>query len=415
MKKDRSNHKKYKSLFFSLKNKLLSFFSENFCSPFSKNQIDVLLTSVEKEYNHDILIELKKEIVTSKEKLKEQKNIFKTFKIKKLMKAENTINAKLNYFKQQQEIDNIEIEINFHNSNNNLDKKATKNEQNYNAINSNETHKNKIIDLSDPDILEFLKYMNLEIYNIEYQLRKDIDYTELEFLEKRILNLNYKRQNFNDNYDFVELAKNFSSKDKYNILTNNSIFEELKEQCNIKIKSKKHLIDSKKQITNDKLCSFDIKSIKKANGILEKQVKNNQSQLLCLQKKLKTKDNTQYNATLLEFVKELLKEKNNDNYNSCIKNDLLNQLIIAFNLNNHVRKIRNLICEEQINFANLDNNIYNDKNCIFNIRLVNEDTITQIEFLKYELISKYSFTDLKNIFNKLYKLEVLTVKQNQMY
>lgn len=411
MKKERSNHKKHR-LFISIKHKILSFFDKIFLLFIPKDQIDILLTSVEKENDHDILIELKKEIITSKNKLKKQKSIVNQIKLKKIIKAEAIINAKLDYFKQQQEINNIEIEIDFHNSNpsKKLDKTSDKTSKKANTSNHTETHKNKIIDLNDPDILEFLKYMNLEIYNIEYQLKKDMDYAELKYLEKRILNLIYKRKNFYENYDFKKLEKIFCSKDKYSVFKNNNILEKLQNECNLKKVAKASIIDNKTKTDSYNIDNFDDKVIKKVNVILQKQMKNTQESLIRLQKNLTRKDNIKYNDALLEKLKLALKER--ISYNCYTKNALLDQLIFSFNLNNHIRKIRNLICEEQINFATLTNNIYNNKNCLFNICLVNEDTITQIEFLKYELISKYSFTDLKSIFNKLYKLEILTIKQN---
>ena len=70
--------------------------------------------------------------------------------------------------------------------------------------------------------------------------------------------------------------------------------------------------------------------------------------------------------------------------------------------------------EEQIEYAKLLSNINNQKDLIFHTRLVYEDALTQIEFLKYDLLSRFSFTDLKDIFHKLYEIGEELKKKNKM-
>lgn len=396
----------------------------------SKKQIDLLILEIEKEKNPEILIALKQELKNEKTKLKKNSIQKNERKIKKqidiIEKAEQQINLKIKELdKPLSKPENLSEELeDYWISNAQIIKSNLKKQPK--AISNNvENQKEKISipNLKDPEILEFLNYMKLEINTIEYKLKSDLNVFQFKYLKSRIIELSYKRENFKDNFDFSKIADLYQSKDKYHLFKSNEILEKLYQKCNDKIKDldnqkkqKQENVELKEKKQQLQTINFD--EISKVNIFLEKEIKKQQLQVSKLKLTIFKTDTKLRKPTLLTNIKQMVKNSTNLCLGlvpiSIFKNKLLGGLFSAFMLNNSIRSIRNLINDEQIEYAKLLSNINNQKDCIFHTRLVYEDAITQIEFLKYDLLAKFSFTDLKDIFNKFYEIEEEIKIKNKM-
>ncbi len=278
-----------------------------------------------------------------------------------------------------------------------------------------EIEKKPIIKPQNVDILEFLNYMNLEISTIESKLKEDLDLYGLEYLQSRIIELNNKRDYFKQNYDFETLRKTYKSKDKYHILENNDILEYTYKKCNKKInKIKEEKPEEEKQEPEE----IDFKEIIRMNNYLQKKIAKQQLQVYRMKLELSMLEDKLYKPTLLIYIKHMLRKSLNFCLNlmpiGIFKNRMVGGLVSAFMFNNSIRSIRNLVNKEQIEYARLLNNINNQKDLIFNIRLVYEDAITQIEFLKYDLLDKFSVEELKEVFSKMYEIEEEVKRKNRL-
>lgn len=395
----------------------------------SKKQIELLIIEIEKENSTQVLLELKEELKEEHKKVKseENKNVKKT--IKKIDKAIKIIDAKIDELSLRKNVENNiiknevleknhENEIKVLNKNNyeevkNIEKKEQRTFIKEKIVLNEDApvteSKNEVF--IDPDVLEFLNYMKLEINTIEYKLKSNLNIFQLKYLKSRIIELNYKRENFKDNYNFDEISKIYESKDKYHILKQNSVLESLYKSCDIKIKGidKEKEIKKEKNRKKEKYENINLTEVKKINIFLKKEIQKQQLQVSKLKLLILSKEKKLRKPTLLSNIKNMLK----NSLKLCVslmpislfKNKLVSGLASAFVLNNSIRSIRNLVNEEKLEYAKLLNSINNQKDCIFNTRLVYEDAITQIEFLKYDLLGKFSFTNLKDIFNKIYEIE----------
>ena len=180
----------------------------------SIKQIELLVSEIEKENNPEILGELKDILKKEKEEVKKSEliEVRKNKKIKLIEKAEEKIEAKIEVFNKepkeetksknekvqepQQEIIVKQVEL---------------------VIEPKTEIPNvkPIIDIKDPDILEFLNYMKLEINALEYKLKGELNKFQLKYLKKRIEELTDKRNNFKSNYDFELISEAYKTKDKY--------------------------------------------------------------------------------------------------------------------------------------------------------------------------------------------------------
>lgn len=426
-------------------------------------QMDILISEIEKEENYEVLTLLKDELDYEKSKVQELNNKMAKITVKKIEKAESAIEHKLQELElknsdkiikteektinnsgaqkletkienkeKQNEFKDEKIETSNEEVLNQTTKKRASDEEIINEIPEKQNEKDskkllindiskiketKIIQkesviLKDPDILEFLNYMKLEINTIEYKLKLDLNIFQLKYLKSRIIDLNFKRENFKSNYDFDKISEIYKSKDKYHILENNDMLELLYKKCELKInnlnqKKTEEKKEEKKEQKNQK--DIDLLEIAKINTFLEKEIKKSRLQITKLKLEISKVEKKLRKPTLLLNIKNMIRNSLKLVLSlvpiRVFRNKLVGGLASAFMLNNSIRSIRNLVNEEQIEYAKLLNNINNQKDCIFNTRLVYEDTITQIEFLKYDLLSRFSFTDLKDIFNKLYEIE----------
>lgn len=392
----------------------------------SLKQIDILIIEIEKEKNIEVLIELKDELHSYKTKIKENDDKLLRQTIKKIEKAEKVIDAKieeLNLIENSEEKRKIVPNIDEKQDNVKELIKSTKIKEEKSLDNLEKEKielKSNINIEKDPDIIEFLNYMKLEINTIEYKLNGDTNLFQLKYLKTRIIELNYKRDNFKDNYDFSKIKEIYKSKDKYKLLENNETLENLYQKCDDKIKKISEIKNDKKEekIKIEKQDNFNLEEIKKVNIFLNREIKKQQLQISKLKLVLAKTEKKLKKSTLLSYIKNMIKNSIKICFDiipiTCFKNKLVGGLTSAFMLNNSIRGIRNLVNDDQIEYARLLNNINNQKDCIFNTRLVYEDTITQIEFLKYDLLSKYSFSDLKNVFNKIYEIEEEIKIKNKM-
>ena len=370
----------------------------------SVKQIDLLISEIDKEENPEILNELKNILKTEKEKVLEidSKN---NKRIKLIEKAESKIDEKL------EKINEIKVE-------------EQTIETNPIMIPINDFEDTKIIQkqasvIKDPDVLEFLNYMKLEINTIEYKLKGELNLFQLKYIKTRITELNNKIDNFKSNYDFKSIKKLYENKDKYKILENNEKLESLYKICESKLEELNNK-EEKKEKKNKKIKqeNINLEEIKKINEYLDKQIKKQDLEISKLKLIISKTEKKLKRGTILTNIKNML----GNTMKICLgllplsifKNKLVAGLVSSFMLNNTVRGIRNLINEEQIEYAKLLSNINNQKDLIFHTRLVYEDALTQIEFLKYDLLSRFSFTDLKDIFHKLYEIGEELKKKNKM-
>jgi len=371
----------------------------------SVKQIDLLISEIDKEENPEILNELKNILKKEKDKVLEidSKN---NKRIKLIEKAENKIETKLekiNEIKVEEQaiqINPIMIPINGFEETKIIQKQASI--------------------IKDPDVLEFLNYMKLEINTIEYKLKGDLNLFQLKYIKTRITELNKKRDNFKSNYDFESIKKLYENKDKYKILENNEKLESLYKICETKLEELNNQKEEKKEKKNKKIKQENInfEEIKKINEYLDKQIKKQDLEISKLKLIISKTEKKLKRGTILSNIKNML----GNTMKICLgllplsifKNKLVAGLVSSFMLNNSVRGIRNLINEEKIEYAKLLSNINNQKDLIFHTRLVYEDALTQIEFLKYDLLSRFSFTDLKDIFHKLYEIGEELKKKNKM-
>lgn len=392
----------------------------------SIKQIDLLISEIDKEENLEILGELKKVLEVEKEKVKESELIDskKVKKIKLIEKAQKKIETKITMIDQTIK-ENVE---------NKISQPETKVSKQTIKVDATEVYSEldlrpdlvitKVIqkkgtNLKDPDILEFLNYMKLEINTIEYKLKGESNIFTLKYLKSRISELNNKRENFKSNYNFSEIKELYKSKDKYNLLEDNQILKLLDEKCDLRIQKleaeKNKNKEKKKKLKQE---NVNVEEIKKVKEQLDKEIKKQQLQISKLKLVIANTERKLKKPTLLMNIKNMI----TNSIKLCMglipvsifKNKLIGGLFSAFMLNNSIRGIRNLINEEQIEYATLLNNINNQKDLIFHTRLVYEDAITQIEFLKYDLLSKFSFTDLKDIFHKLYEIGEDLKKKNKI-
>jgi len=360
-------------------------------------QNDLLLLEVEKENNPEILSELKKELVKEKIKIQESnsKNKDNIKDIQKIEKTEKIIENKLNSLK-------IELQAN---------------QENNDILEEEKTQVTKKI-AKDPEILEFLTYMKLEINTIELKMKEDLNIFQLKYLKSRIIKLNDKRENFKDNYNFNSINEIYKTKDKYNILVNNITLDELYKKCENKINDLNQEEVSKKTKKRIKQIDLNLEEVKNINEFLNKDIKKQQTQVSKSKKLLAKTDKKLKKETLLNISKTMLidsmKISKEHSKTTLFKDKLVKGLINAFVLNNSIRSIRNLMNEEKIEYALLLSNINNYKDCIFHTRLVYEDCVTQIEFLKYDLIAKFNFSNLKDIFNKIYEIEEQIKNKNKL-
>ena len=384
----------------------------------SIKQIELLVSEIEKENNPEILGELRDILKKEKEEVKKSEliEVRKNKKIKLIEKAEEKIEAKIEVFNKepkeetksknekvqepQQEIIVKQVELV-------IDPKT-------------EIPKVKpIIDIKDPDILEFLNYMKLEINALEYKLKGELNKFQLKYLKTRIEELTNKRYNFKSNYDFELISELYKSKDKYHILKNNDVLDSLYQECNLKleqIENKKE--EKKKEEKKVKQEVINIEEIKKINKYLEKQIKKQHLQISKLKLLILNTEKRLRKQSILMNIKTMLGTSFKFCFGlfplSIFKSRLVSDLVNSFMFNNSIRGIRNLINEEQIEYARLTRLIYNQKDLIFNTRLVYEDALTQIEFLKYDLLTRFSFTDLKEVFRKLYELSEELKRKNKI-
>lgn len=401
----------------------------------SMKQIDLLISEIDKENNPEILVELKKILKNEKEKVQQSDLVpsKKTKKIKLIEKAENKIELKIEQENKGKESDDIKENVNAVES---LKEEPIKvNEKrivvgttiSVNKIttkvdieNTRIIQKQKLL-LKDPDVLEFLNYMKLEINTIEYKLKDDLNVFQLKYLKTRITELNDKRENFKSNYDFPKISELYKSKDKYKIFENNDVLEELYKKCNLKLEKlneEKIKEEEEKKTKKLKQKNINVEEINKINEYLEKEIKKQHLQISKLKLIIAKTENKLKRPTVLMNIKNML----GNSIKICMgllplslfKNKLVGGLVSSFMLNNSIRGIRNLINEEQIEYAKLLSNINNQKDLIFHTRLVYEDALTQIEFLKYDLLSSFSFTDLKDIFHKLYEIGEELKQKNKM-
>lgn len=399
----------------------------------SVKQIDLLISEIDKEENPEILNELKNILKKEKDKVLETelKDSKKNKKIKLIEKAENKIETKLE--KITEEIKNKEIikteEKNNQITNSESNEKIKVDEQTI-EINSimipiNEFEETKVIQkqasiIKDPDVLEFLNYMKLEINTIEYKLKGDLNLFQLKYIKIRITELNNKRDNFKSNYDFKSIKKLYENKDKYKILESNEKLESLYKICETKLEELNNQKEEKNEKKTKKIKqeNINLEEIKKINEYLDKQIKKQDLEISKLKLIISKTEKKLKRGTILSNIKNML----GNTMKICLgllplsifKNKLVAGLVSSFMLNNSVRGIRNLINEEKIEYAKLLSNINNQKDLIFHTRLVYEDALTQIEFLKYDLLSRFSFTDLKDIFHKLYEIGEELKKKNKM-
>jgi len=392
----------------------------------SIKQIDLLISEIDKEENLEILEELKKVLEVEKEKVQESElaDSKKARKIKLIEKAEKKIETKITILdlniKENVENKSIQSEIKVNKQT--IKTGATEFYSELDLQSNLRTTKviqKKGTNLKDPDILEFLNYMKLEINTIEYKLKGELNMFTLKYLKSRISELNNKRENFKSNYNFSEIKELYKSKDKYNLLENNQILKLLDEKCDLKIQKleaeKNKEKEKKKKLKQENITVEEIKKVKEQ---LDKEIKKQQLQISKLKLVIANTERKLKKPTLLMNIKNMIA----NSVKLCMglipisvfKNKLIGGLFSAFMLNNSIRGIRNLINEEQIEYATLLNNINNQKDLIFHTRLVYEDAITQIEFLKYDLLSKFSFTDLKDVFHKLYEIGEELKKKNKI-
>lgn len=395
----------------------------------SIKQIDLLISEIDKEENLEILGELKKVLEVEKDKVKESDLIDskKTKKIKLIEKAEKKIETKITMLQPIRKERKDSIEDNVIQPEINVSKQTIRTETtevyskldlNSNLVTTKVIQK-KETSLKDPDILEFLNYMKLEINTIEYKLKGDLNIFTLKYLKSRISELNNKRENFKSNYNFSEIKELYKSKDKYNLFETNQMLKWLDEECDLKIQkleSEKNKEKEKKKKLKQK--NINVEELKKVREQLEKEIKKQQLQISKLKLVIANTEKKLKKPTLLMNIKNML----TNSIELCVglisisifKNKLIGGLFSAFMLNNSIRGIRNVVNEEQIEYAALLNNINNQKDLIFHTRLVYEDAITQIEFLKYDLLSKFSFTELKDVFHKLYEIGEELKKKNKI-
>lgn len=404
----------------------------------SVKQIDLLISEIDKENNPEILVELKRILETEKEKVQQSElvELKKTKKVKLIEKAEKKIGLKIEKIEQEnkrKESCEIKEKVNAIES---LKEEPIKiSEQRIvvsTAISVNKMtpkvgiENTKIIQkqkslLKDPDLLEFLNYMKLEINTIEYKLKGDLNVFQLKYLKTRITELNNKRENFKSNYSFPEISELYKSKDKYRIFENNDVLEELYKKCNLKLEelNEENTKKNKEQKTKKlKQINVNVEEIKKINEYLEKEINKQHLQISKLKLIIAKTEKKLKRPTILMNIKTML----GNSVKICMgllpislfKNKLVGGLVSSFMLNNSIRGIRNLVNEEQIEYAKLLSNINNQKDLIFHTRLVYEDALTQIEFLKYDLLSRFSFTDLKDIFHKLYEIGEELKRKNKM-
>ena len=384
--------------------------------------MNLLTSEIDKENNLEVLTELKKVLETEKEKVKASE-LTETQKAKKtnlIEKAEKKIESKLKILQnnaKSSEINNNEVKVKEQTIT------VTRNEL-YKEIDSKrDTEDKKIIqkqssNIKDPDILEFLNYMKLEINTIEYKLKGELNVFQLKYIKSRIIELTNKRENFKSNYIFSEIKHLYKSKDKYNILEDNEKLESLSRICQNKLDLLNIAREEKKKSKKIKKEEIDFEEIKKINEYLDKQIKKqnleiNKLKLIILKTEKKLRKNTML-INIKNMITNSIKVCIGVIPASIFKSKLIGGLVSSFMLNNSIRSIRNLINEDQIEYARLLNNINNQKDLIFHTRLVYEDAITQIEFLKYDLLSRFSFTDLKEIFQKLYEIGEELKRKNKI-
>lgn len=384
----------------------------------SIKQIELLVSEIEKENNPEILGELKDILKKEKEEVKKSKliEVRKNKKIKLIEKAEEKIEAKIEVFNKEPKEETKSKNEKVQESPQEIIVKQVE------LVIEPKTeipNVKPIIDIKDPDILEFLNYMKLEINALEYKLKGDLNKFQLKYLKTRIEELTDKRNNFKSNYDFELISEAYKTKDKYHILKNNDVLESLYKDCISKLEK----VDSVKQEEKKKQKrvkeqEVNIEELKKINKYLAKQIKKQTLQISKLKLLIYNTEKRLRKQGVLMNIKTML----GNSFRFCFglfplsifKNRLISDLVNSFMFNNSIRSIRNLINEEQIEYAKLTRFIYNQKDLIFNTRLVYEDALMQIEFLKYDLLSRFSYTDLKDVFLKLYELTEELKRKNKI-
>ena len=399
----------------------------------SIKQIDILISEIDKENNKEILEELKNVLKSEKDKVQVSDLIDskKNKKIKLIEKAENKIERKLEKIvlenKVIKEETKKELDVKTEESINVDEQKIIVGESvpfceiksEYGIQNTKVIQKQASI-VKEPDILDFLNYMKLEINTIEYKLKGDLNLFGLKYIKSRITELNNKRENFRSNYDFKSIKRLYENKDKYKILESNEKLESLYKICESKIQMLNEEKEEKKEKKNKKTKqeNINIVEIKNINEYLDKQMKKQDLEISKLKLIIAKTERKLKRTTIITNIKNMLVTSTKICLGlvplSLFKNRLVAGLVSSFMFNNSIRGIRNLINEERIEYAKLLSNINNQKDLIFHTRLVYEDALTQIEFLKYDLLSHFSFTDLKDIFHKLYEIGEELKKKNKM-
>ena len=399
----------------------------------SLKKIDIIIKEVEKQNNIVVLTELKQELIEEKKTIKQTNNkIFKPT-IVQISTIEKVIDFKIKEIeKKEVQLEPIVTKIkkeNIDDSKSSIDKKPiissvkikvgieveSKNKSE-SEIRKKDEFDEKRIQENEQEILEFLNYMKLEINAIDYKLKGNLSYFQIKYLKSRIMELSNKIDNFKTNYNFEKLREKYKSKDKYNIFLNKDVLEKMYQKCEQKLeaielseKKKKAEEQKEKKKRKKKEEEFNLSEIKSINKFLQIEIKKQQLQISKIKLELAKTEKKFKKPTFLNYIKKMI----GNSLKICLelipivpfKNRLVRSLSNAFMLNNSIRGIRNLVNDEQIEYAMLLNSINNQKDCLFNARLVYEDAITQIEFLKYDLIQKFCFTDLKEIFNKIYEVE----------
>lgn len=378
----------------------------------SIKKVEMIIDVIEKTNNVKVLKELKKELILEKAIIKKVDTKIAKEVVNSIDEIEKLIDMKIVTSKDTKKEEAKNIETMKGEKNTSKDKAKGFDDPTIKIDSVLEKKSTKEI-INDPDILEFLNYMKLEINSIDYKLGSDLNHFQLKYLKVRITELNSKRENFKDNYDLNKISEQYKSKDKYHLLDNNDKLEKLYNQCNFKLeelKTKEKEEEKKKKEKEKKVQEeFNLSELNNVNKFLKIEIKKQQLQISKLQLELAKTEKKLRKPSLLNNIKKML----NSALKVCLslipifpfKNKLLGGLTNAYLLNNSIRGIRNAVNDEKIEYALLLNSINNQKDCIFNTRLVYEDAITQIEFLKYDLIQKFSFTDLKDIFNKIYEIE----------
>lgn len=390
-------------------------------------KIDIIVIKIEKQDDIVVLTELKKELLEEKKIIQKLKHVEAKPIIIKITAVEKVIDHEISELEKEKKnmpvkeekpkvktvevfktpiISSQKIHIGVIND---LKIKENKKAKQTDIIDEKKIQEN------EQEILEFLNYMKLEINSIDYKLKGDLNCFQLKYLKTRIMELSNKIDNFKTNYNFEKLSEKYKTKDKYKIFQSKDFLETLYQKCEIKLddieekEKKKKEEEKEKKKKRKKEVEFNLSEVKSLNKFLQIEIKKQQLQISKIKLELAKTEKKLKKPTFLNHIKRMLA----NSLKICLelipalpfKNKLIKGLSNAFLLNNSIRSIRNLVNDEQIEYAMLLNSVNNQKDCIFHTRLVYEDAVTQIEFLKYDLIQKFSFTDLKEVFNKIYEVE----------